>query len=91
MESLVSEAVSVSRALGIELDPAEMISAAKNVCEKTAANLCSMLQDLRAGRRTEIESINGIIVRYGMERGVPTPVNDTVCRLVRSREGLSAR
>jgi len=91
MESLVSEAVSVSRALGIELDPAEMISATKNVCEKTAANLCSMLQDLRAGRRTEIESINGIIVRYGLERGVPTPVNDAVCRLVRSREGLSAR
>jgi 2-dehydropantoate 2-reductase len=89
MESLVSEAVSVSHALGIELDPAEMISAAKNVCEKTAANLCSMLQDLKAGRRTEIESINGVIVRYGREHGVPTPVNDAVCRLVRSRESLA--
>lgn len=89
MESLVREAVSVALSLGIELEADEMIAAAKTVCEKTASNLCSMLQDINAGRRTEIEAINGIIVRYGKERGIPTPVNDAVYRLVMAREGLA--
>lgn len=46
----------------------------------------SMLQDLEAGRQTEVEFINGLLSRTGREVGVPTPVSDTVVRVVKSIE-----
>ena len=52
----------------------------------TAAHWPSMWQDLQAGRRTEIEALNGAICRYGREKGVATPCNETVSRLIRFME-----
>lgn len=46
----------------------------------------SMLQDLRQGRRTEIDAINGQIWRYGQTLLVPTPFNEIMTRLIRERE-----
>ncbi len=46
----------------------------------------SMLQDLESGRRTEIDAINGEVVRRGAHHGVATPVNQTLVRLVKLRE-----
>ena len=48
----------------------------------TAAHESSTLQDLRAGKRTEIDALNGAVVRLGAEHGVAAPVNATLCRLV---------
>ena len=45
-----------------------------------------MWQDLQAGRRTEIEALNGAICRYGRESGLATPYNETVCHLLRFLE-----
>lgn len=45
----------------------------------------SMLQDLEAGRRTEIDAINGEVVRRGARYGIATPVNATLARLVALR------
>lgn len=42
----------------------------------------SMLQDLRKGRRTEIEGLNGYVVSKGREVGVPTPLNSALCELI---------
>jgi 2-dehydropantoate 2-reductase len=53
----------------------------------TAAHESSMLQDIRAGRRTEIDALAGEIVRRGQARGVPTPVSEALARLVRAQEG----
>lgn len=85
-EALAGEAVAVARRRGLDIDLGEMVELTREVCLKTAANISSMLQDIRAGRKTEIDSINGVISRYGRELGVPTPVNDTICSLVRARE-----
>jgi 2-dehydropantoate 2-reductase len=41
-----------------------------------------------AGRRGEVDAINGAISRLGAELGVPTPVNDVVVKLIRARESL---
>ena len=46
----------------------------------------SMLQDLQAGRETEVDFINGVLSRTGRESGVPTPVSDMVARVVKSIE-----
>jgi 2-dehydropantoate 2-reductase len=46
----------------------------------------SMLQDLEAGRATEVDFINGLLSQTGRQVGVPTPVNDTLVRLVKSIE-----
>ena len=56
------------------------------VLPKAAAHRSSMLQDVEAGRTTEIDYLNGAVVRMGQSRGIPTPCNDAVASLVRARE-----
>jgi 2-dehydropantoate 2-reductase len=46
----------------------------------------STAQDLERGKRTEIDALNGFVVRRGVELGFPTPVNQTLMSLVRLRE-----
>jgi 2-dehydropantoate 2-reductase len=72
----VSEVIAVAKAMGVKLT----ITDPKKVWLKAAENLppefkASMLQDIEKGSRTEIDSINGLVVRLGEEHGVPTPVN----------------
>lgn len=54
----------------------------------TAAHESSMLQDIQAGRRTEIDALNGAVMRLGAEHGVPTPTHQTVVELLRFIEAL---
>jgi 2-dehydropantoate 2-reductase len=84
---LVDEGKSVAGAQGIELDadPEELIdhAARKDVAYDHKA---SMLQDVEARRQTEIDYLNGGIVRFGHERGVATPLNATIQALVKGVE-----
>ena len=72
----VSEGIAVARAGGVELtitDPKEIwFKAAENLPDEFKA---SMLQDIEKGSRTEIDFINGSVVRLGERHGIPTPVN----------------
>ena len=52
------------------------------VCRATAENMASMLQDVLNQRQTEIDAINGAIVREGKTMNIPTPVNFTLTSLV---------
>ena len=79
------EGVAVATALEITL-PDDPWLRAREIMERTAENHCSMLQDLGAGRRTEIEAITGVIVTNGHEVGVATPVSETLLRAIRKRE-----
>ena len=82
--ALAAEAVLVATAEGVVLgDPWEAIEAAGRA---TAANRNSMLQDLDAGRPTEIDAISGAIVRRAHARQIAVPLTETVLRLVRARE-----
>ena len=56
------------------------------VLPKAAAHRSSMLQDVEVGRRTEIDYLNGAVVRMGQLRDIATPSNDAVASLVRARE-----
>ncbi|MER3545320.1 MAG: 2-dehydropantoate 2-reductase [Chloroflexota bacterium] len=82
MEAVAWETAHVAQAQGIRLpfdDPAERV---REVAARTAHNRSSMLQDVLRGAPTEIEAINGAVVRAGQRLGVPTPINATLWRLV---------
>jgi len=52
----------------------------------TASHRASMLQDIQAGRRTEIDALNGAISRYAGELGISTPYNDLITNLIKFKE-----
>ncbi len=84
MEQAARECAAVASARGITLpfpDPVEKVC---EVAHQTAANRSSMLQDVMRGAPTECDAINGAVVRWGEHLGVPTPVNETLYRLVRA-------
>ena len=64
--------------------PQELQKEIRRVCRITAENRSSMLRDVEQGRRTEIESINGAVVRMGREQGIPTPLNAALTGLVQA-------
>ena len=81
---LALEAASVASAEGANVwSPWQAVEAA---ARETAVNRNSMLQDLEAGRPTEIEAICGTIVRRAHHHGFPVPVTETMLHLVRARE-----
>ena len=84
---LVDEGTAVAAAQGIELDadPEELIDHAAKP-EVAYDHKASMLQDVEAHRATEIDYLNGGIVRFGREHGVPAPLNDAILALVKGLE-----
>jgi 2-dehydropantoate 2-reductase len=82
---VIAEGVAVSGALGITLDsdPQELFAHAAQVAYDHRP---SMLQDALAHRRTEIDALNGGIVRFGAATGVPTPLNEAIVALVAGME-----
>jgi 2-dehydropantoate 2-reductase len=80
------EAVAVARAARITLDVGDPIEHVRRLGRKISGAKPSMLLDFEARRRCEIDAINGSIPRLGGPLGVPTPVNDTIVGVVRSRE-----
>ncbi len=84
---LVDEGKAVAGAQSIELDadPEELIDHAAKP-EIAYDHKSSMLQDVEAGRPTEVDWLNGGIVRFGAEHGVPTPLNAAIWALVKGLE-----
>jgi len=82
---LIEEGIAVARALGIALDhdPRQMVQAGAQAPGKHKA---SMLQDVEARRRTEVDFMNGAIVEWGKKVGVPTPLNQVLWALVKGLE-----
>jgi 2-dehydropantoate 2-reductase len=89
MDEVIDEAFAVARACGVVLAWATAMEYRQvfygRLVPSTADHRSSMLQDLERARPTEIEAINGYVVRQGAARGVPAPVNATLARLVRAR------
>ncbi len=84
MRMAVQEAVAVAEAKGIRLPYQDPLGRVVEVCRATSGNVASMLQDVLAERITEIEAINGAVVRQGEKLGIPTPVNLTLTSLVQA-------
>lgn len=56
---------------------------------RTAAHHPSMLQDIRRGKATEVDALNGAVVRSGRARGVETPCNWAIWKLIHARERIA--
>ena len=82
MAQAVQEAVAVAKAKDISLPYPDPLARVLEVCEATAGNVASMLQDVLNGKMTEIRFINGAIVREGKTSGIATPVNLILTSLV---------
>ena len=65
-----------------ELPEEDAVEQWRSMAALTGNNRSSMLQDVEAGRTTEVDAINGAVYRYGDKRGVPAPLNRSITLLV---------
>jgi 2-dehydropantoate 2-reductase len=86
MIKVVEEALAVARAAGVSLPKVDMVETTLKISESMAQATSSTAQDLARGKHTEIDSLNGYLVRRGIELGVATPVNQTLHALVKLLE-----
>jgi 2-dehydropantoate 2-reductase len=94
VEDVVLEVLAVADAAGISLplfaDPNVALAGAFKIAEQMAATRSSTAQDMMRGKKTEIDSLNGFIVRRAHELSVSVPVNHalfTLVKLAESKEG----
>jgi 2-dehydropantoate 2-reductase len=90
IETTVYEVLAVANAAGIHPagleDPKAALAGTFKIADQMSQTRSSTAQDMARGKRTEIESLNGTIVRRGAELGVPTPVNHALYTLVKLAE-----
>ena len=86
MKRVTDEAMAAAQAGGVRLPVKDMMAAVWKIGDALAGATSSTAQDLARGNRTEIDSLNGYIVRRGAELGVPTPANQTLHALIKLRE-----
>ncbi|MDD3653761.1 MAG: 2-dehydropantoate 2-reductase [Desulfotomaculaceae bacterium] len=93
MESVIREIFSVLERAGQEMLWPNAEAYIKDFYEKlvppTALHHPSMLQDIQRGRRTEIDALNGAVVKMGKKHGVSTPVNEVIVSLVKAKEAMN--
>jgi 2-dehydropantoate 2-reductase len=86
MQEAVREVIAVAQAAGVRLPDGDLLEQARRISESMSGATSSTAQDIARGKRTEIDHLNGCVVRRGEELGVPTPVNRTLHALVKLLE-----
>lgn len=86
LKDAVREVIAVAQAAGVRLPDGDLVEAACSISRSMAGATSSTAQDIARGKRTEIDHLNGYVVRRGEEVGVATPVNRTLHALVRLLE-----
>lgn len=92
MKLLVNETGPIVRALSQtpsdSFSDQRLVDLVLAVAQKTGANTSSMLQDVQADQRTEIDYINGYLVAQGTRLGLPATCNAAIVRLVKERQAV---
>ena len=89
MRDVVRECLAVAQAEGVSV-PGEMWEAVQHIARTMPTQLSSTAQDLSRGKRSEIDHLNGHVLRRGAALGIATPVNRVLHTLVKLIEGRSA-
>lgn len=93
MNRIIDEIFTVAKANQIELNWNNPEEYRKHFYERlvppTAKHFPSMFYDLKSGKRTEIDALNGAIVSLGEDKNIETPVNKTIVNLIKTREKLN--
>lgn len=83
VENVCKESTSVANAYGVKLSYLDMVNKTKEVIRETSENYSSMLQSVRKGKKTEIDSINGALVNIGRTYSIDVPLNEILVSLVK--------
>ncbi len=92
MGALARETAEVAEAEHVHLPFSNPVDAAEDVARKTAGNYSSMFQDVLRGAATEIDAINGAVMKRGQKHGIKTPYNKACWTMVRAavRQAVAA-
>ena len=90
MRDVVAETLAVAQASGVSMAPG-MLDRTYKIAEAMPTQFSSTAQDLARGKPTEIDHLNGYVVRRGEALGVPTPANRALHALVKLLEGCGSR
>ena len=88
--ALVREVIAVAHADGTQLSEATAMQAVANISKTMAGQKSSTAQDMARSKPSEIDHLNGLVVRRGQALGVPTPVNQAMYALVKLAESSYA-
>lgn len=86
---ILEEILAVVKAKGIKLPEPDPIGAIKAFC-KVKFNRVSMLQHIERGRRSEVDSLNAVVVEEGRRLGIPTPYNEALTLMVKAIDARNA-
>lgn len=89
--ALLHEAVETAHALGLEADEKELAEKIRKTSEGSPNGVTSICADVRAGRRTEVDTISGSVVRAAKKAGVPVPVHEFVVNTIHALEGRQTK
>jgi 2-dehydropantoate 2-reductase len=89
MEALMREVIALAQAEGVDLTEQDIADWYPVLQTLAPQGKTSMLQDIEAGRKTEIEMFAGKVVELGQQHRIPTPVNETILRLIHVLEQYS--
>ena len=91
MSKVIAETIAVARAAGVKLPAVDLVTTGLKLAETLGEATSSTAQDIARGKRTEIGSLNGYVVKRGKELGIATPVNFTLYALVSLLEQNAAK
>ena len=83
VKELLDESIQIAVANNIDF-PIDPLEATENIVKNTSENYCSMLQDLKKGKKTEINEINGILYQIGNKNNVSTLLNGKYLEKIKS-------
>jgi 2-dehydropantoate 2-reductase len=86
MESAMREVMTIAKHLKIQLTEKDIENWYAILSGINPDGKTSMLQDIEAGRKTEVEMFAGKVVELGEKYGIPTPVNQTLLRIIKVME-----